>query len=41
MDSIFGVIENIVEREREEDKDMLDKVEFIADFIGIQSEGDE
>lgn len=40
MDSIFEVTENIVEREREEDKDILDKVGFIAKIMGIQQEVD-
>ena len=40
MESIFEVTENIVEREHEEDEDMLDKVAFIAKIMGIQQEVD-
>lgn len=41
MNSIFEVIKNVVEHERKEDEEMLDKVKSIADFMGIQPEGNE
>lgn len=41
MNSVFEVIENIVEHERKENEEMMDKVKSIADFMNIQLEGDE